>query len=732
MMSSMKLHSGQKVGPGDDGDEGVRIVHLRTSEASFVVCLEPHGLPRVVHWGSPRDDSDLDGMVRTAWPAVVNSSFDQPRQFSLVATRAQGWSGTPLVEISADARPVERFETVSMDEADDGMSAQIVLRDVGGLAELRLDFTLSSGSVLEARATVENLSRDVELLVGAIRTALPLPARAEECLDFTGRWTGERRPQRSWVRDGTWARRAQRGRPGHDASFVTMVGTPHFAFRTGEVWAAHLGWSGDQEALVERLPEGAGVHSSVLSVAEMLESPGQTLSPGEIHETPTAYFAWSPAGIDGITDAFHSSLRSRPSHPRSPRPLVLNTWEAVYFDHDPARLLALADTAASIGVERFVLDDGWFRGRRDDRAGLGDWYVDSERWPEGLLPLSRRVHELGMQFGLWFEPEMVNLDSDLARSRADWILGEIDGSEWRHQFALDFSRPDVREFITDRLVDVIRAADVDFVKWDHNRDLHASLSADGRRRVREHTLGVYQVIDDVRRRYPSLEVESCASGGARIDRGILDRTDRVWASDSNDPIERQYIQRWTQTLLPPELVGAHVGPESSHTTQRQSSFALRAITALFGHAGIEWDISECTAEERASLAQWSSLYRELRPLIHSGRTVRADHVDDGALLHGVVSQDSSEAVFAWVRVETSSTAHTARVPFPGLDPKRRYVMRNREEVGVAARHQVDDPRWMTVGNQPIHLTGAVLAEGLPLPLLNPGQGMLFHLTTSER
>ncbi|MGC4865241.1 alpha-galactosidase [Micromonospora sp. DT53] len=543
----------------------------------------------------------------------------------------------------------------------------------------------------------------------------------------------QRRPQRRLVGDGTWSRASRRGRPGHDSAFLVLAGTPGFAFRTGEIWACHLAWSGNQEQLVERLPEGAGVHSAVIGAGELLDLVEVRLAPGERYDSPEVLFAWSDQGIDGVTDRFHRSVRGRPEHPSAPRPLVLNTWEAVYFDHDLDRLTELAKRAADVGVERFVLDDGWFRGRRGDTAGLGDWFVDETVWPGGLRELSDRVHALGMQFGLWFEPEMVNPNSDLARAHPQWLLGELPDLGWRHQFALDLSQPEVVAYLLDRIDRIVTDCRVDFIKWDHNRDLHASLhSRTGASGVHEHTLALYRLLDGLAARHPALEVESCASGGARADLGILAHTQRVWASDTNDPVERHMIQRWTATLLPPELVGSHVGPAEAHTTHRTAALPFRLVTALFGHAGIEWDLLSCDPHELEALARWARLYRELRPLLHGGRTVRADDVDEGALLHGVVDPDRKHAVYAWVRTATSATAHTPRVALPGLDPRRRYRVRIRPETGPASRHQVADPAWLSGAEQGVVLSGRVLTrDGVPLPLLNPGQAMLLELTAAD-
>lgn len=703
-------------------------VHLRNGGVSLLLAPDRFGVPAIAHWGTALEDADVPGILSTTVPAVMSSSFDLPRSFSIAAGRRHGWSGTPAIEAHVDGAPVDGFGLVAADGEDDAR-ARFLLRDGDENVQAAFAYRLDEAGVLHVTAELENLTVDRRIDVTAVRALLPLPQRASEVMDFSGRWTHEHAPQRSAIRDGTWLRSSRRGRPGHDSAFLTLAGTEGFRFRSGEVWAAHVAWSGNQEILVERLPEGAGVHRAVVGGGELIDVGEVRLGPGETYTAPEVVFAWSDEGIDGITARMHTSIRARRNHPRDPRPLLLNTWEAVYFDHDLDTLDRLATVAAEVGVERFVLDDGWFRGRRDDFAGLGDWDVDPAIWPEGLRPLSDRVHDLGMQFGLWFEPEMVNPDSDLARRHPDWLLGESPALGWRHQFVLDLSRDEVVAYLLERLDRVIAENGVDFVKWDHNRDLHAALGATGARRVHAHTLGFYRLLDELRRRHPSLEIESCASGGGREDLGVLARTDRVWASDCNDPIERQRIQRWTQTLLPPELIGAHVGQALSHTTRRHADFSFRAVTALFGHAGLEWDLTRASPEERSAIAAWTALYRELRGLLHTGVTVRGDDVDTGALLHGIVATDAREAVFAWVRTETSGTGNTARVPIPGLDPRTTYRVRVREEVGAANRHQILDPAWLRP-DEDFSCTGAVLAQGLPLPQLNPGQAMLLHLTAA--
>lgn len=710
-------------------------VHLCAGGVSVVFAVTGERLPRVVYWGDEfaAGDDLIAELIVTSGPAVVNSSFDRPRDVSIAPTRFEGWSGTPGIAWHAGERAASRLVLESTDSTD--VTATFTLRDELGTT-LVYDFALSDSGLLRGRARVEN-GRDDGLVIdiSALRVLMPVPDRAREVLDFTGRWSGERRPQRRPIGDGTWLRATRRGRPGHDSPYLTVVGAPGFGFGHGEVWAMHTAWSGSQEHLVEHLPEGAGVLSTLMGGGEVLEPGDIRLGAGDAYESPDVFFAYSRDGIDSIAQQFHRHLRAGQAYPSGARPLVLNTWEAVYFNHDFHTLNELAIRAAEIGVERFVLDDGWFRGRRDDKIGLGDWFVDDTVWADRLSVLAERVHALGMEFGLWFEPEMVNLDSDLVRAHPDWILGDDEQHDlsWRHQFVLNLAHPEAWEYLRARINDVITTSGVDFIKWDHNRDLHAATDRASHRTVmHEQTVAVYRLMDTLRRAHPGLEIESCASGGARVDLGMMQHTQRVWASDTNDPVERQAIHRATALLLPPELIGVHVGPEEAHTTHRVTNLPYRLTTALFGHAGIEWDITHCSDDELASLASWAELYKELRPLLHSGVTVNADDLDDGAQLSGVVAQDGAHALFSWSRIHTSSTAHTPRVRIPGLDPRVKYSVRVRDEIGRASMHVVAKPSWMPEPGEAVVLSGHLLTEvGVPLPILNPANAMLIEFRRAE-
>lgn len=702
------------------------LVHLTSAGVSVVVDTSR---ARLLHWGAELDPVDLDVLLETSTGSVTFSSLDEPRTLPLLAGEADGWSGAPALAWHRDGLHSAPLLTATGWESTT-TTLRGLFEDAAAGASVVLDLALDEAGVLTAQLAVTSTAgtdaAPLDLL--AARVLLPIPATATEVLDHSGRWTGERHPQRGALRHGTHLRQVRRGRGGHDAPYLTVVGTAGFGFRRGEVWTAHVAWSGNLEIGVERLPEGAGVHGAVLGGGELL-LPGEIrLGPGETYTSPLVHLAHSADGLDGASARLHRTARALPGHPTTPRPLVLNTWEAVYFEHDPAKIRELAEAGASVGVERFVLDDGWFTGRPDDRSGLGDWFIDTAKWPDGLRPLADHVHGLGMQFGLWFEPEMVNPVSELAVRHPDWILqATADSPTWRHQKVLDLTNPDAAAFLFSRIDALVTEIGVDFIKWDHNRDLHAAVSPrSGRASVHAQTAAFYELLDALRTAHPALEIESCASGGARVDLGVLRRTQRVWASDSNDPVERQSIQRWTGTLVPPEVVGSHVGPAVAHTTHRAASLPFRMTTALFGHAGIEWDITRCTPEERDALSRWAALYRELRPLLHSGVTVRADEVDDETLVHGVVAEDGSRGVFAWVRLGTSVDAFTPRTRIPGLVPEARYRLRMREDLGQVSRHQVADPGWISTG---IEASGAFLdTVGVPLPLLSPGAALLLEAT----
>ena len=690
------------------------LIALRAAGVGLLLDISAGQLPAVLHWGADLGEvgpSDWEALRRAQQMPVMNNGVDVPLRLALVPEGRAGWMGRPGLSGSRGGRDWSpRFEVVELEvdgqpvtggvHTSGAGSVRVACRDEGAELELELLVELTPQGLLRTRAGVRNLGAEA-YQVDELLVALPVPGQARELLDFTGRWTKERQPQRLPLVMGEHRRENRRGRTGADAAHQLCLGTRGFGHAGGAVWAVHTAWSGNHVHYAERVNTG----QQVIGGGELL-LPGEViLGQGEQYLGPWVY-ASHGEGLDNVAARFHDWMRARPQHPASARPVTLNVWEAVYFDHRLDKLLELVDRAAEVGVERFVLDDGWFGGRRDDTAGLGDWWVSPQMWPDGLDPLISAVKAKGMQFGLWVEPEMVNMDSDLARAHPEWVMqtGGRLPVESRHQQVLNLAIPQAYAQVRDQLSEILRRYEIDYLKWDHNRDLvDAGSAGSGRPAVHAQTLAAYRLMDELRAVRPGLEIESCASGGARVDLEVLQRTDRVWASDCIDALERQQIDWWTKQLIPPELVGSHIASVPFHTTGRILGLPMRAATAVFGHLGIEWDITQAGPEELAVLKEWIDWHKQHRALLHSGRMVRLDWPDDELRVHGMV--DDSGGIFSVAMVAMPGPMGLGLLPLPGLEPQARY----RVQV-VFADQIVQLPQaWQAA---PIELSGAQLAAGV--------------------
>lgn len=711
------------------------LVHLHTGDASVVLDLRDGRLPAIVHWGADLGEletADAATMLLTGIAPIVPNVVDEPVRVALLPEHHTGWVGRPGLSGSRQGRgwsPL--FTTQSLEvngqQVEAGGTQPSLLSlgastlqaratdDAAGLG-LTITIELTAHGLLRCRAELLNTGSDA-YEVSDLVLAYPVPPVARELMDFAGRWGRERTPQRRDFTVGTHLREGRKGRTGPDAATVLHAGVPGFGFATGEVWGVHVGWSGNHTHYAERLSTG----EQVLGGGELLLPGEVVLNPGASYTSPWLYGSYGN-GLDEVARRFHRFLRSRPQHPDAERPVTINVWEAVYFDHSLQPLLDLAEKAASIGVERYVLDDGWFGSRRDDHSGLGDWTVSEDVWPSGLHPLVDRVRELGLEFGLWFEPEMINLDSDVARAHPDWVMatGGRTPVASRHQQVINLGIPECYAYIRDAIFAMLAEYDIGYIKWDHNRDLiDAGTQPEGRPGVHAQTEAVYRLIDEIRAAHPGLEIESCSSGGARVDLGILERTDRVWVSDCIDPHERQQMMRWTQQLIPPELMGSHIASGTSHTTGRNHELNFRAATAVFGHLGIEWDLRKASAEELEELGQWIGFYKANRGLLLGGDLVRVDFPDAALNAFGVIALDRSRAIYSFGSVERSDVALLGRLRFPGLDPDRRY--RVTPALVGRAPSGLRPPKWWGIERD----LSAEMTE------LTEGRGPRFVATTPE-
>jgi alpha-galactosidase len=403
----------------------------------------------------------------------------------------------------------------------------------------------------------------------------------------------------------------------------------------------------------------------------------------------------------------------------TPRKVHFNSWEACYFAHDEGVMLALAQRAAALGCERFVLDDGWFKGRSDDRAGLGDWTVDTGKYPRGLAPLAAAVTALGMEFGLWVEPEMVNPDSDLYRAHPDWALACAGTASplSRHQLVLNMARREVQDHLFTALDALLTELPISYLKWDHNRDLSPNP------RPVEQVAGSYALLARLRAAHPRVEIESCAGGGGRIDAGIIRHTHRFWTSDTIDALSRIAIQRSFLAFMPPELMGSHVGASPAHATGRMQRLGFRAAVAMTGHLGIELDPAKMSDKDRAELAEWIGFYKEWRGLLHSGQVWLGDG-GDGLLWQ---AQGTAERflLFAYqTQPPLRRRPQPVTLPFIADGPHRVRLLRS-SGMGGAYR-QPAPPLFATMSATGQAFDGSWMrAAGLPMPPLRAEGAVIF-------
>lgn len=698
------------------------MIHLSQERSSIIFAHVGDSL-EVLYWGKKLGEFDQKAAesIRAAGTRPVpHGGLDVSLGNLILREHSRGWIGHPALR--GHRGGVGAANSFSVKSAEQKYQTLVVkfVDPIAGL-EIEITYTLKPSDVLLMDAKVTNTSEG-DYFLEQFLYWLPLAEQADEVLDFYGHWTKERQPQRRSIDYGLLTRESFEGRSGHDYT-ITQVALNHATgFRHGEAWSLAMAWSGNNIHHVERLIDG---HKSIGAGEYLL--PGEViLKKGESYQAPRAVASFSDRGLDGLTNNHYSWIRSRPNHITKvrPRPLTLNMWEAVYFDHDEISIRKMVDKAAEIGVERVVLDDGWFGSRRNDRAGLGDWVVSDQAWPNGLDPIIKYINDKGIEFGLWFEGEMVNRDSDLYREHPDWILQEpgrlpIEG---RFQQVLDLTKEGAYNHVLGQIEALLNLHKIAYIKWDHNRHLSDPIS-DGRPVVRKQTEAIYRLFDELKKRHPGLEIESCSSGGGRIDLGMIEHADRFWTSDQNDPLERQQIQRWTGLVIPPEFLGTHVGPTIGHQTHRTHSLSFRALNALFGHAGIEWNITEADADETKVLKAYVAFYKKHRDSLHSGTVVRNDEIVGNALLYGTVSLDKKEAIFTYMQLSSLDNFGPLQSTFDGLDKETTYQVTLIEELSATDFTQRQAPGWWPT----IQLTGDQLAHiGLQLPILKPESGLLFH------
>jgi alpha-galactosidase len=689
---------------------------LHSDQASLVLELRDRGAPLWRHLGA-RVEPGMPAALAAA-RTTASFSLDRDLPLSTAPTAGLGWHGPSVAAIRRDERTlVLDFDRVEV--AADPTAISIRLADE--LAGVALDqaITLEPGGVFRFEARLTNAGSRPIVIDALASAVLPLANDSAGLVAWRGRHNGELVEQAEAMPQHAWLREGRRGISGHGGPPGVIVMGEGAGYHSGLVHALQLAWSGDSRLAVERDDEGFWVLS-----AQPALQPGEViLQPGESFAAPPALLAVSISGRNGAAAQHHASVRTLIGwHPPAmrPRPVHLNSWEACYFDHNQARIADLAAAAAEIGIERFVLDDGWFKGRNDDSAGLGDWTADPIKYPEGLGPLAALVNALGMEFGLWVEPEMVNPDSDLYRNHPDWTLhvpGRIQPTA-RNQLVLDMSLPAVRDYLFSRLDALLREVPIAYLKWDHNRDL---APAGGHVQV----LGTYDLLARLRAAHPAVEIEGCAGGGGRSDAGMARHVHRFWASDNIDAVSRVPMQRSFLAFLPPEMMGAHIGASPAHATGRSQSLGFRAAVAMPGHFGVELDPRRLSERDRAELADWIGFYKTWRNLLHGGRTWQGIGADG---LVWQASGSASEFLLFVIRTDPPLDRRPQPLRLPFLADSGTVNLRLVRTAGGERGHAAASASLFDkMREDALAFAGSWLAHaGLPLPPLKAESAAIFH------
>jgi len=694
-------------------DVSKQLFHLQTTATSYAFELVEGQYPSHVYWGrrirgnqlhtlversmrpsfSPnpvpeRHDLSFDTMPHE-YPGYGNSDFRTP------AFEAQYDNGTAVTDLRYESHEIVQgkpalpgLPAVYAESDDEAQTLRVKLRDSLSGLTVTLSYTVMERlNAITRSVSITNEGGGAVLLRRVLSMSIDMQDDRYDLLQLSGAWARERDVYRSPLRPGMQSIESRRGASSHMQNpFVALL--EHGATEdSGDVYGASLVYSGNFLAGVE-------VDQFRTSRLFMGINPfdfGWRLEAGETFQAPEAALVYSPDGLGGMSRIYHELYRTRlcrGAYRDAVRPVLVNNWEATYFDFDADKLEAIAAVGSEAGMELFVLDDGWFGKRDSDTSSLGDWFVNDRKLPGGLQDAARRINKLGMQFGLWFEPEMVSPDSELYRIHPDWCL-HVPGrrrTEARQQLVLDLSRSDVQQYLVDTISGVLSSAPIAYVKWDMNRnmtEIGSALLPPERQRETAHRymLGLYSVLERITSSFPNVLFESCSGGGGRFDPGMLYYMPQTWTSDNTDAISRLRIQYGTSIVYPTGAMGAHISEVPNHQVGRLTSLRTRGHVAMSGNFGYELDLTKFTDEDKAVVCDQIAEYKALRPLVQFGDFYRLRSPFEGNETSWMfVSKDRAESMVVYVQVLNEPNEPLRRLKLKGLDPSRNYRLAGTDRV----------------------------------------------------
>jgi alpha-galactosidase len=695
-------------------DEASKVFRLDGGNVTYAFGVNARGELQQLYWGGRLGASDR---ISQAVPAREWASFDS--SYTNTPQEYAGWGAGLFAEPALKVTFVDGNRDLVLhyyrhDATSGGFN--IVLKDIKREVFVTLHYVIDRGSGMVARsATIENREAQPITIEQAAAAAWALPSAHYTLNYLTGRWAGEWTLTQETLHPGARVIESRRGSTGHQAN-------PWFAIEAGdqpdenagEVWFGALAWSGSWRITVEQ-DQLDGVR--VTGGFNPFDF-GYVLQPGQSLDSPVFYGGYSAHGLGGASRMLHHfelahvlphRLGEGDMAAPKPRPVIYNSWEATEFNVTEQGQIAIAEKAAALGVDRFVMDDGWFGQRKDDHAGLGDWYVNPQKFPHGLKPLIDKVHALGMDFGLWVEPEMVNPDSDLYRRHPEWVLNfpARPRSEQRNQLVLNLARPDVRDYILRFLDRLLTENDIAFLKWDYNRNWSEPgwdqlPPAEQKKVYVEFTRNLYAILAELKKRHPKVELESCSGGGGRVDLGILQYADEVWPSDNTDPFDRLTQQDGFTYAYTAQIMMAWVtdSPHNLEGQRRVTSLPYRMLSSMQGSLGIGANISKWNDEEMATAKRLIAAYHQVQTTIVQGDLYRLISPRNGSEFSATqtVNRDKSQSVvFAFIH-STQEGRGFPRLKLQGLDAKADYALSSIEGTeGKGTPATASGAWWMNHG-----------------------------------
>ncbi|MEI6573546.1 MAG: alpha-galactosidase [Alphaproteobacteria bacterium] len=683
-------------------------------DGAIHIKVPDSGMPEILAWAPSR----LDAASISDRASRINGMDDPPPSAVILPTGGAGFFGWPAIQGHRDGQDFTLLFANWRHEERDG-ALMLRAHDAVARVSVALRIAIHDGDVLTFATTLTNEGDTPYMLERCMARSMVAPAGPATLTTFTGMWGREFQQRETACPDRLTVQESRRGRTSHDRF-------PALVFKQGaKQIAMHLGFSGNHVIAMDPLDDGR----RLIHAGELFEPGEMRLQPNESYESPPLFFARDPAAL---RNHVRKKILAWPNGSMRPRPVTLNSWEGNYFDHKIEALKAQIDEATSLGIERFVLDDGWFGKRNDDTSSLGDWDIDPAKYPDGFKPLVDHTLACGLEFGIWIEPEMVNPDSDLFRAHPDWAL-QIAGRPLltsRNQLVLDLTRPDVFDYLFSKFDQLLRANAISYLKWDMNRDLTFAGDHSGRAATSRQTRAFYRLMEKLRSAHPDVEVESCASGGGRADYGVLKYTHRIWTSDCTDPLERLSIQDGARIFLPPEILGSHISASPNHQTHRVTTLDFRALVAFAYHFGVELDPTKLDADAKAKLRDWIALHKELRPHLHDADAQFALAPLDGRYVWGAITDKRAVVIIAQGAQMQSEHPAPLTLPMRGSHLKRWRVTKC---------HPVE-PDFIRINeSQKKFLKGEGdasafdLAEiGINLPMLRPESGVVLIFDAEDR